>query len=76
MIGAVVPDRATSTTAWSSAKHCRHVPQAGINTAPRLGFGWDVFGDGKTAVRGGFGTSYDRLGDGSMAGSPGSSAGP
>jgi hypothetical protein len=43
-------------------------PNAGIRTAPRLGFGWDVFGDGKTAVRGGFGTSYNRLGDGQYGG--------
>jgi hypothetical protein len=43
-------------------------PSAGIKTAPRLGFGWDVFGDGKTAVRGGFGTSYNRLGDGQYGG--------
>ena len=43
-------------------------PGAGIKTAPRLGFGWDVFGDGKTAVRGGFGTSYNRLGDGQYGG--------
>jgi hypothetical protein len=43
-------------------------PKAGIKTAPRLGFGWDVFGDGKTAVRGGFGTSYNRLGDGQYGG--------
>jgi hypothetical protein len=43
-------------------------PSAGIRTAPRLGFGWDVFGDGKTAVRGGFGTSYNRLGDGQYGG--------
>ena len=43
-------------------------PNAGIKTAPRLGFGWDVFGDGKTAVRGGFGTSYNRLGDGQYGG--------
>jgi hypothetical protein len=43
-------------------------PKAGIKTAPRLGFGWDVFGNGKTAVRGGFGTSYNRLGDGQYGG--------
>jgi hypothetical protein len=31
-----------------------------LNFAPRFGIAWDVFGDGKTAVRGGFGQFYLR----------------
>src|SRR5215510_10967482 len=32
-----------------------------LNFAPRFGFAWDVVGDGKTAVRGGFGLYYDQI---------------
>ena len=29
------------------------------NFGPRIGFAWDVFGDGRTSLRGGFGLSYE-----------------
>jgi len=42
------------TSMWTTPNH---------DFGPRVGFAYDVFGDGKMSVRSGFGISYDRLFD-------------
>ena len=42
------------TSMWKTPNH---------DFGPRVGFAYDLFGDGTTSIRGGFGISYDRLFD-------------
>ncbi len=72
-IGAYVPGSGNAANGMKAIGTGNPYTTSAIAPGPRIGFAYDVFGNGKTAIRGGFGAFFNRL-DGNqvygMSGAP------